>query len=172
MKLKRSWLIIAYYVTITLVLIFLITGFSGCSQVTPYLSECETMAEIHDIMRTVEYCYDWDSAEHAQLEYWQSPNETMELLTGDCDDYAILLMYLLNQAFGWEAEMALVKLEGHGFHHFVVYEGHIYDYVYQFQENEYLVEYTELHRYSYDYVMFVASVGGTRAISPGVSVLQ
>jgi predicted transglutaminase-like cysteine proteinase len=44
--------------------------------------------------------YKYDSDVHGVKEYWQLPKETLQLRTGDCEDYAILLVSLL-RADGW-----------------------------------------------------------------------
>jgi len=44
--------------------------------------------------------YKYDSDVHGVEEYWQLPKETLQLRTGDCEDYAILLVSLL-RADGW-----------------------------------------------------------------------
>ncbi|MGB9756177.1 MAG: transglutaminase domain-containing protein [Candidatus Bathyarchaeales archaeon] len=44
--------------------------------------------------------YQYDSNAHGTDEYWQLPKETLQLRTGDCEDFAILLCSLL-RADGW-----------------------------------------------------------------------
>ena len=39
--------------------------------------------------------YKSDSSVHGELEYWQLPTETLELRSGDCEDFAILLCTML-----------------------------------------------------------------------------
>lgn len=59
-----------------------------------------------------------DLTSHRNNEYWQLPKETIELRTGDCEDYAILLCSLL-RADGWSPNDVYVVLgknqngEGH-----------------------------------------------------------
>ena len=36
-------------------------------------------------------------AEEFLQDYWQTPEETLELKTGDCEDFAFLVLYILNQ---------------------------------------------------------------------------
>jgi len=50
-----------------------------------------------------------DDSVHGQGDYWQLPSETLELKTGDCEDYAILLCSLYRAA-GYDAESAFVIL--------------------------------------------------------------
>jgi predicted transglutaminase-like cysteine proteinase len=44
-----------------------------------------------------------DLAEHGKKDFWQPPQMTTALKTGDCEDYAILKMYHLKQA-GYSAK--------------------------------------------------------------------
>lgn len=52
------------------------------------------------VANTITYKYDSDV--HGVKEYWQLPKETLQLRTGDCEDYAILLVSLL-RADGWSS---------------------------------------------------------------------
>lgn len=51
--------------------------------------------------------YKQDSVIHGEIEYWQFPNETIQLMTGDCEDFSILLCSLL-RSNGWEADSVYV----------------------------------------------------------------
>jgi transglutaminase-like putative cysteine protease len=53
--------------------------------------------------------YTLDSEVHATEEYWQYPNETLTLGTGDCEDFSILLCSLL-RANGWDENEAYVVI--------------------------------------------------------------
>jgi predicted transglutaminase-like cysteine proteinase len=53
--------------------------------------------------------YQYDSNVHGVSEYWQLPKETLQLRTGDCEDYAILLCSLL-RADGWSPNDVYVVL--------------------------------------------------------------
>jgi hypothetical protein len=53
--------------------------------------------------------YRSDSEIHGSSDYWQLPAETLELGTGDCEDYAILLCTLL-RAYGVPADQVYVAL--------------------------------------------------------------
>ena len=51
--------------------------------------------------------YKQDSEIHGEIEYWQFPNETIQLNTGDCEDFSILLCSLL-RSNGWETDSVYV----------------------------------------------------------------
>lgn len=53
--------------------------------------------------------YKYDSTVHGVEDFWQLPKETIELRTGDCEDYAILLVSLL-RADGWSPNDVYVVL--------------------------------------------------------------
>jgi len=63
-----------------------------------------------------------DEEQWGVLEYWQTPEETLSLHTGDCEDFAILLCTLL-RAYGIGAEQIYVAVgidnEGYG-HAFLI----------------------------------------------------
>jgi len=67
---------------------------------------------------------------HDMPEYWQSPDQTWEWRRGDCEDYALLVMYLLHRDLGGWPEMAIggyddgVDVWGHGW---VIYAGRWYE---------------------------------------------
>jgi predicted transglutaminase-like cysteine proteinase len=61
--------------------------------------------------------YSYDSSSHGQNEYWQLPKETLNLRTGDCEDFSILLCSLL-RADGWSPNNAYVIVgESNGSYH-------------------------------------------------------
>lgn len=51
--------------------------------------------------------YSADSEIHGKREFWQFPNETIQLETGDCEDFAVLLCSLL-RADGWSSDSVYV----------------------------------------------------------------
>lgn len=66
--------------------------------------------------------YRTDEEQWGVAEYWQTPEETLSLLTGDCEDFAILLCTLL-RAYGISAEQIYVAVgvddDGYG-HAFLI----------------------------------------------------
>ena len=89
--------------------------------------------EIPDIgIQTVQGAMDWvsdeikyvpDSIHYPADEYWQSPLQTFVWRCGDCEDYAILALYLIHRDVGIDGEMALGSLDGMG-HGWVLVDGH------------------------------------------------
>jgi len=51
--------------------------------------------------------YRSDSEIHGERDYWQFPNETIQLRTGDCEDFSLLLCSLL-RADGWSPDSVYV----------------------------------------------------------------
>ena len=71
---------------------------SACA-INPYYttelnSNFKTPVEIQTyVYENLNYLVDTESI-YEQFEYWQSPLETENLKTGDCEDYTLLFMYL------------------------------------------------------------------------------
>jgi transglutaminase-like putative cysteine protease len=57
------------------------------------------------IGNNIEYTSDYEA--HGEEEYWQFPNETIQLETGDCEDFFLLLCSLL-RADGWSSDDVFV----------------------------------------------------------------
>ena len=51
--------------------------------------------------------YRYDSEVHGERDFWQFSNETIQLKTGDCEDFSILLCSLL-RSNGWETDSVYV----------------------------------------------------------------
>ncbi len=63
---------------------------------------------------------------HDVPDYWQSPDQTYVWRTGDCEDFAILMMYFLRVDLGGWPQLAVGKCDGDG-HGWVIYEGRWYE---------------------------------------------
>ncbi len=63
---------------------------------------------------------------HDAIDRWQTPVETWDKKTGDCEDKAILMIQLIYQELNDEAYLITVIIEGNG-HAVVLYKGIIYD---------------------------------------------
>ncbi len=74
--------------------------------------------------------YESDSEIHDEREYWQFANETLQLETGDCEDFSILLCSLL-RANGWDSSSIHVIIgEQNDQHHAwvrLLYDGRQYN---------------------------------------------
>ena len=56
--------------------------------------------------------YKYDSEVHGERDFWQFSNETIQLETGDCEDFSILLCSLL-RSNGWKTDSAYVVVGEH-----------------------------------------------------------
>jgi hypothetical protein len=75
------------------------------------------------IVKNIEYAYDEDIYNRDE---WQTPAETVKYGRGDCEDMAILLMYIINTQ--WEGKPNLVVTEYRGGYHAIVeWKGVYYD---------------------------------------------
>ena len=76
----------------------------GYSLYTP-----EWIDEIDDISDVQEVISNHITYESESGDTWQSPETTCEKGTGDCEDYAILMIDILYLKFGTEANLAIVE---------------------------------------------------------------
>jgi hypothetical protein len=97
------------------------------------------------IARNVEYVSDRDV--HGKEEYWQYPWETYQMKTGDCEDYAILFMYFMED-MGIKSEFIAIEIEGYGFHAAVCVNDQILS-PQQYGRYHYVEEDDIINRFSY-----------------------
>lgn len=126
---RVTWLWLACIIIFTIVCI-LVLALGGCAN---YFDPLRVFDEIPDLgIQTVQNAMDWvadeiwyvgDDIHYPQLEYWQSPLQTYVWRTGDCEDYAILVLYLIHRDVGIDGEMALGSYNGNG-HGWVLVAGH------------------------------------------------
>jgi len=67
---------------------------------------------------------------HDKLDYWQSPDQTYQWRTGDCEDFALLAMYLIHRDLGgWPDLVIGIYDDGttRGGHGWVAYNGRWYE---------------------------------------------
>ena len=102
-------------------------------------------------------------------DYWQSPTQTLNILTGDCEDYAILFMFLMKINFNMELyliilDMGYVKEDGSEAYHAVVeYNGILYSP----QRQNWIIEvgqYEQVRKISYEHTMEIATSRGSRGL--------
>lgn len=56
------------------------------------------------VLEDIEYKF-----EGVGIDYWQTPEQTYRLKTGDCEDKALLLMYILKNKLGVESHFLLIE---------------------------------------------------------------
>lgn len=88
------------------ILIISIVALSGCSiELLPVIEAGESVEEIvFWIYSNIEYVADTDENGHS----FQTPQETLDLRTGDCEDFAILTIWIIEENLGIDAEFVTV----------------------------------------------------------------
>jgi hypothetical protein len=71
--------------------------------------------------------YKSDMAVHGVAEYFQTPTESMELLTGDCEDYTLLFMWRVKHELGLDSNFVTVNVHHIAFHAIAKVNGIYYD---------------------------------------------
>ena len=109
--------------------IYFIYLFSGCyleTQLDPSYSQIPKLglSSIRDISQ-------WIAArttykDDGEIQYVQSPLETYQLQTGDCEDYAVFMMYLIHQELGGEPFL-ITGMRLDVCHAWVKYNGRYYE---------------------------------------------
>ena len=67
-----------------------------------------------------------DDIHYPRDEYWQSPAQTYIWRTGDCEDYSILVLYLIHRDVGIDGQMCTGVVYG-GLHAWVYVDGHYWE---------------------------------------------
>jgi hypothetical protein len=118
---------------------------SSCSPVFLEQDEPPTFRSIYEIESWVRknIDYKWDF-ENATLDSWQSPQTTMRLKTGDCEDLAILWMYFMQRDFSIDTELVLGVHKNVTYNH---YWAHSIDNVYIFYDREDSYLFTKTYSY-------------------------
>ena len=103
----------------------------SCSSVDPIAAEVN-----RDISSKISYKSDIEA--HGVKDYWQSPRQTLQLKTGDCEDFAILQANILHTKYNIPSskiKYAYFKNSVEG-HMVVLYNNIIIDYdgVYEFSK--------------------------------------
>lgn len=104
---------------IALIPVFIVVLLSGCDLWTvpwtnyddPYFANIPTLGltTVPEVMQWVSLHIDYKSDEG---HYFQSPGETYDLLTGDCEDFAGITMYLLRNELGLDPMMVSGYMTG------------------------------------------------------------
>jgi hypothetical protein len=76
------------------------------------------------IFKNIKYVSDYDYWK--VQDRWQTPQETLDLRHGDCEDMAILFLAVADQDFGEKGSLVMTECKTTGYHAFAV-DGNIYD---------------------------------------------
>ena len=106
----------------------IVFAFDGCK-----IEPIWEFDEIPDLgIQTVQDAMDWvsdevryvsDDIHYPADEYWQSTAQTYMWRCGDCEDYAILALYLIHRDVGIDGKLVMGSYDGHG-HGWVLVDGH------------------------------------------------
>jgi hypothetical protein len=91
------------------------------------IPEMRTVDEILKyVQNNISYSFNNDPDIWGVEDYWQTPEETLILKSGDCEDFVILFQYLLESKLNIETSMIIVQVENHEYRHTVAYTDNIY----------------------------------------------
>ena len=120
-----------------------------------------TFKSLNDIMN---WCFDniKYKIDIGGKEYWQTPQETYDLRTGDCEDYVILFMQFAYE-LGYKSELITIKTKKGTYHTLAKVEGKFYNVNAneKYDRVEDMDIYKELHEdvYSYNETMYYTVKG-------------
>ena len=90
------------------------------------LTSCTLNAPTYyDYMKPTQWVHDNIEYSYVNQEEWQLPHETIERGAGDCEDFALLLLYVVKDMYGVEG--FLVVFEGETAYHAVAQFDAYYD---------------------------------------------
>lgn len=90
-------------------------------------------------------------------DYFQSPEETVKLKTGDCEDFAIYFMWKAKEMFNINVSFIIAYVEDVGFHALCSYEDVYYDPTLNLNFEELPSKMTEIASLNYSTVMLYAT---------------
>jgi hypothetical protein len=111
------------FVAILFVSMLALSVFSACAvcPIDEELPAFSVMGEVGPwVKENIEYTLDplgglWDS--------WQQPHETLARKAGDCEDMALLWIYLVYENFGEKGTLVISNIPGSGLHVSAFFEG-------------------------------------------------
>ena len=141
-------------VAILFIILILFVGCSGYLEIEEptYTTLDELCLYVHN---NIDYLRDVHSQE--VVEYFQSPKESQELLTGDCEDYTIYFMYLAYKELDIKPALSVVRIEDIGFHAIAFYDGIYYDPTEMFIFEELPNSWHHVINWNYDLIMIYAT---------------
>lgn len=70
---------------------------------------CDNNIDLKNISKISYYVHSTIGYKDDVADYWQLPEETLNLKTGDCEDFCILWMYLAKTKFNIDSYLAIVR---------------------------------------------------------------
>lgn len=160
------------------ILLFIAIAFMGCKQVVMYedlyedvptvYNISEPTLELDSIAEIVEYMYDnfyylSDSSQFGVPDYWQAPQTFIENRGGDCEDYAIFVMYYLEK-LGYSDTRLIIYEESENKYHAIIRCKAVY---YEPQDMYHIIDQniTPLRSYTLDEALSICyNIFGSRRI--------
>ena len=101
-------------------LLIAILIFSGCAN-NIELPQFETREEAGRwVYENIEYKLNQDLSTWGESDYWQTVEQTLAIRQGDCEDLAILLMYILKSQFIENPELIIVNVINSRYNHVII----------------------------------------------------
>lgn len=129
MKKHSSFTIVTLIALLIFVLLIVLT-LNRCIQPIYEFDEIPDLGlqTIEDVIQWVYWEIDWvsDNIHYPADEYWQSPAQTYIWRTGDCEDFAILALYLIHRDVGIDGRLILGYFYSSG-HAWLYADGHFWE---------------------------------------------
>lgn len=109
-------------------LVLVLGLFLNCCIVGPlcYVYEWEHDIDVKTIDEAMEWCANNIEPKRDDTDYWQTPKQTYDYETGDCEDYCILFMQLVFE-LNYNPELIIIILDNDIQHAVVKIENNYYD---------------------------------------------
>ena len=133
-------------------IIILVLLISSCSYGFLTNGEFTTLLEIQGyVYNNIDYLLDSNG------DYFQSPKETYDLGTGDCEDHTIMFMFLANRDLCIKPSMQIVFIENRGYHALAYYNDVYYDPTNNYIFTNLPLDWHKIIRWDYDIIMIYST---------------
>lgn len=107
-----------------LLLVLIVWVLAGCAVVDPGIPSLG-LRSVEEVMRWVSewVTYQSDMEQYGVLDHWALPQATYDSRLGDCDDFTILALYLLDTELGMAGWMTVGNVPGFPPHGWVYVNG-------------------------------------------------
>lgn len=143
-----------------LILILLIPLFLNCAEEEIEVGSMYNYHFEHDIqINSEEEAIDWVSTnityKKDKADYWQLPKQTYKRKKGDCEDFSLLLAYLLEIEFDIKTKLVLIG-KGSGRHILVKYNGIYVDAIHGYSRTKLESGWNIIHTIPYPEAIWMA----------------